>query len=118
MSPTLKQIKKLIRKEKYSLALENLEQLLLSQQESPYLWTMRGDLIQLIETENGPPLKQAAISYRKALKLDPHDLYAIKSLARFYYAVDQQPAKAKEFAASFVEKATQGISEMEQIISE
>jgi uncharacterized protein (DUF433 family) len=85
------------------------------QQECPYLWILRGDLIQLYETQKGPPLNEAAVSYRKALKLNPHDLSAIESLALFYDAVVQKPAWAKRYAGAYIEKVRQSLSEMELI---
>ena len=114
----LKAIKKLVKEEKYALALARLESLLMHQQECPYLWTLRGDLIQLYETQDGPPLKEAAISYRKALRLDPHDLYAIKSLAHFYDAVEPKPATAKRYAEAYIAKAKCGLAEMERVIAD
>jgi len=87
------------------------------QQECPYLWTLRGDLIQLLETQEGPPLKEAAASYSKALNLNPNNLEAVESLAYFYDAVDPNPEKAMRYAKVYIEKAKQGLLAMEQIVA-
>jgi predicted Zn-dependent protease len=118
MSIAFKNIKRLVKEEKYARALKRLDALLRRQQDRPYHWTLRGDLIQLYETQDGPPLKEAAVSYLKALKLDPFDLYAIKSLARFYDAVSPRPATAKRYAEAYIAKAKRGLAEMESIIAE
>ncbi len=113
---TLKKIKGLMRSGKYSLALAKLERMLEHQQECPYLWILRGDLIQLYETQKGPPLNEAAISYRKALRLNPHDLSAIESLAHFYDAVVQKPASGPSVTPAHTSrKVRQNLSEMELI---
>ena len=114
----LKEIRKLMKAEKFGAALAKLDKDLPRHQECSYLWILRGDLIQLQETQEGPPLKEAAASYRKALKLDPNNLYAIESLAHFYDAVDLKPAKAKRYAVTYIAKAKRGIAEMERVVAE
>ena len=115
---SLKEIKRLIKAEKFGRALAKLERMLPRHQECPDLWIMRGDLIQLHETQEGPPLKEAATSYRKALKLDPNNLDAIESLAHFYDAVDLKPARAKHYAEAYIAKAKCGLAEMERVVTE
>ena len=114
----LKEIRRLMKAEKFGAALAKLERVLPRHQECSYLWTLRGDLIQLHETQEGPPLKEAAASYRKALKLDPNNLYAIESLAHFYDAVDLKPARAKHYAEAYIAKAKRRLAEMERVATE
>jgi hypothetical protein len=75
-------------------------------------------LIQLFDSLDGPPLKEAAKSYSQALKLNPNNLEAIEGLAHFYDAVDPKPSRAKRYAAMYIEKAGQGLSGMNQILTE
>lgn len=104
--------------EKYEAALAQLEKVKVHHQECPYLWILRGDLIQLLDTQDGPPLKEAGISYRKAVMLDSNNVYAIESLAHFYDAIEQQPERARYYANIFIKKVKQSLSDMEQILKE
>lgn len=78
---SLKQIKTLWKAKKFERALANLEKLLARHKECPRLWNLRGDLIQLLETQDGPPLAEAAKSYKTALRLNRNNLETLESLA-------------------------------------
>jgi Tfp pilus assembly protein PilF len=114
----LKEVKALmkVKAEKYERALKKIEGAIASHKECPYLWLLRGDLIQLLQTLDGPPLKAAASSYSKALKLNPNNLEAIESLAHFYDAVVPAPVKAKRYARIYIETVKQSLCEMERIV--
>jgi tetratricopeptide (TPR) repeat protein len=115
---TLKEIKALRKANKFETALASLEKLLLRHKECPHLWNLRGDLIQLLETQHGPSLAEAAKSYKTALRLNPNNLETLESLAHFYDAVDPKPATAKRYAEAYIVKAKHGLAEMERVIAD
>lgn len=115
---SLRTINALRKAKKFREAFAILEKLLACHKECPHLWNLRGDIIQLFETQDGPPLAEAAACYKTALKLNPNDLEALESLAHFYDAVDPKPAKAKYYAETYIAKAKCGLREMEQILAE
>src|SRR5215210_180451 len=98
-------------------ALEEVDRTLGRWAECPHLWNVRGDLIQLLETKEPPPLKEAEKSYKMALRLNPKDTEAIEALAHFYDSVEPKPRKAKQYAQQFLALTKKRVSEMEQIIS-
>jgi hypothetical protein len=114
----LREIKALQKAKQFKLALTELDKLLKRHKECPHLWNLRGDLIQLLETQDGPPLADAAAGYKSALRLCPDDLEALESLAHFYDAVDPEPVKAKRFARAYIAKVRRGLREMERILEE
>jgi hypothetical protein len=77
---SLKGLKALRKAKKFGKALAGLEQLLARNKECPYLWNLRGDLIQLLETQDGPPLAEAAKSYKTSLRLNSNDMEALENL--------------------------------------
>jgi Flp pilus assembly protein TadD len=114
---SLKKIKSLCRARQFEKALTGLEKLLTRHKEWPHLWNLRGDLIQLIGTQDGPPLGEAAKSYKTALRLNPNDLETLANLAHFYDAVEPKPVTAKRYAEAYIVIAKQGLAEMERIIA-
>jgi len=115
---SLKEIKTLSKRKKFEKALAKLGKLLARHKECPHLWNLRGDLIQLLETQDGPPLAEAAKSYKTALRLNPNNLETLESLAHFYDAVEPKPATAKRYAEAYITKAKRGIAEMERVIAD
>ena len=113
---SLQGIKTLRKARKFEKALAGLEKLLTRRKECPYLWNLRGNLIQLLETQDGPPLAEAAKSYKTALRLNPNDLETLENLAHFYDAVEPKPAKAKRYAEAYIAKAKRGLAEMERVM--
>src|SRR4051812_3211768 len=95
-------IRKLTQANKFEEALTQIDRLIEQDAENPYLWNLRGDLIQLLPTMDGPPLSEAGKSYRKALKLNPNDLETLGGLAHFYDAVEQKPLEAKKYAKEYI----------------
>ncbi len=114
----LKEIRTLLDAEKFDEALATLDKLLARDNECPHLWNLRGDLIQLLDTEAGPPLSEAGRSYEKALAINPDDLEALECLAHFYDAIDPEPVKAKQYAAAYISRAKRGLAEMERVLAE
>jgi len=115
---TLKNIRALMRRKKFQTAFSQVEKALKHYKECPNLWNIRGDLIQLIEAKDAPPLSEAAKSYRRALKLNPNCLESIESLAHYYDAVDPQPAKARYYANVYVKKAEDILYQMKKILAD
>ncbi len=99
-------------------ALAEIELLLASNKSCPHLWNLRGDAIQLSEDLPGLELKDAELSYKTALELNPNDLETLESLAHFYDAVDDNPKEAKRFAQAYVILAAKSLKEMEKILAE
>jgi predicted Zn-dependent protease len=114
----LHEVRELIDTDKLEEALSQIQDLLSREKQSPYLWILRGDLIRLLNTENGPPLHEAAESYLNALALNPNDLEALESLAHFYAAVDRNPGEARKYANAYLEKAKDSVAAMECILTE
>ena len=115
---SLREIRLLMGTKKFEQALAALERLLKRHSECADLWILRGDLIQLLDAEDGPPLNEAAASYSKALRLNPNCLETIEGLAHYYDAVDHNPIKARRYAERYIQRATKSISEMERIIAD
>jgi tetratricopeptide (TPR) repeat protein len=66
--------------------------------DSPALWCLRGDTIQLLDTPgDDPSLAAAEQCYIKAISLAPTDPVAHESLGCFYDAVLDDPARAEPF---------------------
>ncbi len=103
------------RAKKFGKALTKLEKLLARHKECPHLWNLRGDFIQLLDTQAGPPLTEAAKSYKVALRIDPNNLETLESLAHFYDAVEPKPARAKRYAQAYIANAKRGVVEMERV---
>ena len=114
----LAEIRKLIDTSNFVEALSQIDRLVTQVSECPYLWNLRGDLIQLLDTKDGPPLGEAAESYANALKLNPNDLEALEGLAHFYDAVDRKPIEARKYAKAYLEKSKKAVIAMEQILAE
>lgn len=98
-------------------ALTEVDELLEEDEDNSNLWNLRGDLIQLLGSQDGPPLSEARKSYTKALELNPNDLEALESLARFHDVVEINRSKAKKFAKAYLERARKSVAEMELIIA-
>jgi len=99
-------------------ALTQVEALLTSLEECPCLWNYRGVLILLDESDNPPPLEEAAKSFSRALELDPKNLEALEELAHYYDAIDSQPDMARKYASEYVENVKPVIDAMERILAE
>ena len=64
---------------------------------SAQLWTARGDLLQLADTDCGYPLREVERCYRHAIKADPLYAEAYEELGRFLAASMDNRRKAKRF---------------------
>ncbi|MDP9123725.1 MAG: hypothetical protein M3N82_03870 [Pseudomonadota bacterium] len=60
-------------------------------------WTMRGDLLQLAQSDAGYELGEVKRSYRMAIKADPRYAPAYDELGRFLVSVMDNRRKAKRF---------------------
>ena len=79
-------------------ALDAVTQALRDFPDSPALWCLRGDTIQLLDTPgNDPSIADAEQSYLKAISLDPAHAEAHESLGHFYDSVLDDPARAEPF---------------------
>src|SRR5438876_747112 len=94
----IKEIRRLMRAERFEAALAKLEGYLKRHPECSEIWVLRGDLIQLLDRQDGPPLSEAAKSYEKALWINPNSLEALEGLAHYYDAVDLRPKRARRHA--------------------
>ena len=61
------------------------------------LWTVRGDLLQLVDNETGYPLKEVGRCYREAIKADPRYAEAYEELGRFLAETMDNRRKARRF---------------------
>ena len=110
-------IKHLMWSQEYDRALLEVEVLRDKCRDCPSIWILRGDLIQLAESADTPPLEEAAVSYKKALEIDPNNLEALESLAHFYDAVVSEPANARQYAQACIQKIELIRSAMQNIVS-
>ena len=65
--------------------------------ESPKLWCMRGDLIQLGAEDIPHDLADALASYERAIAIDPKCVEAYEEIGHFYDAVMDDAERAKPF---------------------
>jgi hypothetical protein len=116
---SLKSIRRLCAKRIFDRALRELDWLIAINPSIPFLWIMRGDLLQVApNSRSRSPLRDAAVCYKRALALNPKDLDAMESLAHYYDAVLGQPRLAQRYARKFIASAKVSIDRMEKIIAE
>ena len=65
--------------------------------ESPKLWCMRGDLIQLGAADIPHELADALASYERAIAIDPKCVEAYEEIGHFHDAIMDDPESAKPF---------------------
>lgn len=65
--------------------------------QSPRLWMVRGDLIQISDDDERYSLEDALESYRTALRLDPNNAEAYESLGHYFDAVAENPKEAEPY---------------------
>ena len=82
-------------KETIDLTLEALTQF----PESEKLWIMRGDLLQLVNYDDGTELSEVEKCYRKAISINPRSTEANEELGYFLDSVMGKPRKAKHYFA-------------------
>jgi tetratricopeptide (TPR) repeat protein len=115
----LKRIRKLCSETQFDSALQELNALIQDNCIAPFLWNLRGDLIQLSNGERaGFKLKDAVESYKRALALNPNDQDALESLAHYYDGVEPHSAKAKRYAKQFVKAVQPALKNMQKILAE
>ena len=87
------------RARRYDRALAEVDRLLKNWPDNPHLLTMRGNLIQLQEDDQGPTLKDAKLALQRAADLDEESPRTLIELGHFLYAgEDDAKAAAKCFA--------------------
>ena len=92
-------VRRLWRSGRYSRALARVDQLLKEWPDNVHLLTLRGNLIQLQETEKGPTLHDAKQALERAVQLDEESPRALIELGHFLNAAeDDAAAGAKCFA--------------------
>ncbi len=79
--------------ETMGLTLETLEKF----PESEKLWIMRGDLLQLVNCDEGVELTEIENCYRKAICINPQSAEANEELGYFLGSVMDNPRKAKQY---------------------
>ena len=72
--------------------------------DSPSLWCLRGDMIQLSDEDAGCSLDDVLPSYEKALDLDPNCGEAYESIGYFYDKVLDAPAIAEAYFRTALER--------------
>src|SRR5215471_11375025 len=84
---------------RFGRALAKVDQLLKEWPDNSHLLTMRGNLIQLQENEEGPTLNDAKLALQRAVDLDEESPRALIELAYFCNAAEDDAAEgAKCFA--------------------
>ena len=99
MKRGLAQVRQQWRARRYDRALADVDRLLKNCPDNPHLLTMRGNLIQLQEDDQGPTLKDAKLALQRAADLDEESPRALIELGHFLYASeDDAKAAARCFA--------------------
>ena len=96
-------LQELWKKQEFDDALRLVDGLLSTSPDCPHLLVSRGMLIQLLDHQHGPPLRDAEQAFLKALSLAPENLDALEELANFYDAVTPNLPKAQEYAGRYLE---------------
>jgi hypothetical protein len=85
----------------------------------PYLLVFHAIFIQSLGTvDDDHTLDDAEASLLKAHEVDKSYLPALEELAHFYDAVNPDPAKARAFAKTYLEKSRKILEEMQTIVDE
>jgi len=113
---SLVRIADLYKKKLFNEALREVELDLVQNDECPYLWLLRGNLLQLSESVSPMPLEEAEKSYLKALELDPDYIQAMENLAHFYDIVVPDKKRAHEFARLVQNRVGQLSKDMAEIM--
>lgn len=111
-------LQRLWKAERFNDALKLVDQLLSKSPDCPYLLVTRGMLIQLLDHQNGPALREAEENFLKALTLAPESLDALEELAHFYDAVEPNATKAKFYASEYVKRAEPALKKIRNILNE
>lgn len=69
--------------------------------QSPQLWVIRGDLLQLGPEDCPYPLEESLVCYQRAIEIDPQFAEAWESAAHFYDAVMADPQAALPYFGEF-----------------
>ncbi|SMF70009.1 Tetratricopeptide repeat-containing protein [Alteromonadaceae bacterium Bs31] len=64
---------------------------------SEKLWIIRGDLLQLVDYDDGLEINESEKCYRKAIAINPRSTEAYNELAHFLDVVMANPRKAKQY---------------------
>ena len=100
-----------------SRALELSTALLKEYADCPYLLVLHSILIRMEDSEPlSQTLEEAEQVLLRAHSLDQSYLPALEELAHFYDAVSPDPAKARAFAAAYIEKGRKVLDEMQTIV--
>jgi tetratricopeptide (TPR) repeat protein len=112
------QLIRLMKSKEFDKALSLLNSELRLHRDCPHLWTIRGDLIQVLDREDGPPLNEAKLSYLKALELSPNYLEALEGIAHYYDAVEPDLRKAKKYARKYVAISAKRLGQVRAILDQ
>jgi hypothetical protein len=100
-----------------SRALELSTALLTECEDCPYLLVLHSILIRMEDSEPlSHTLEEAEQALLRAHSLDHSYLPALEELAHYYDAVSPDPAKARAFAAAYIEKSRKVLDEMQTIV--
>ena len=113
---SLNNIKDALKECDFVQAFNLIEEFLGAQQDNPYLWNLRGNVIQLLDIPDHPPLSEVERSYLKALEINPDDLDSIESLAHYYDALLDDVDQSKKYAQLYLDKTTKVRSAMDAIL--
>ena len=114
---TIHQINELLQGNQFDEALRALDAALAIEPQNGYLWNRRGNVIQLLDRSDGPPLSEVERSHLKALEINAKDLDAIEELAH-YYDIENKPDLAKKYAVEYLRIAQKACAAMSVIIKE
>jgi len=99
----------------YSDALREVEVDLKSKDDCPYLWLLRGNLVQLSQEPPHLRLEEAENSYIRSLALDPDYIEAMESLAHLYDIVIPDKKRACDYARLALRRIELIAADMKQI---
>jgi hypothetical protein len=112
---SLKLISELYKSKMYNEALCELEADLKNKDDCPYLWLLRGNLVQLSTEPPTLGLEDAERSYLKALELNPGYIEAMESLAHFYDVAIPDRERARQFKQLVLQQTERIAADMKEI---
>jgi hypothetical protein len=115
---SIKRISELYKQRLFNEALFEVEADLKHKDDCPYLWLLRGNLVQLASEPPTLTLEEAEKSYIKALTLDPDYIEAMESLAHFFDVVIPDRKRAHEYAQLALRRMERVTADMNEIVKD
>ena len=87
---------------KFDVAFAQADNLLKEWPDNPHLLVLWADLVQLLDTQEGPTLADAKAAYQRAAELDKESPEALIGLGHFLYAIEDDAKAASDCFAKAI----------------